>query len=531
MTYGVAASVQDAAGNSASASTSFATDFIAPTLTIDALPVGSVLDIVEQGAPLTITGTTTAEDGQTVTVNLNGQDYTGTASGGTWVATIPSSDLAALADSTGYTITAGTQDNAGNPATDATASLTTNFRPLLTIDPLGTNSAVALDDAQTSGLTISGGSVGLVAGQSVDVTLNSNSVGSTTVGADGSWTLSVPAGDFAALAAGDTLNFEAQASVTGGPDPDPVTDIVVAHVPAAFTIVEAGRSGSTVTFEVYADADADISSSFAVTTDLDFDPSVVTYDIGSEIENTDFDLFLVNSGGVPVIFGGTATSYSDLSTPVFTFTMTVQDPNQPIELTLTPAAGEGGPTRYVSGTGSNDTIIGSDIDDIIRGEGGDDDIDLSGVGRDILVIESDPTNNGTDTIQGFTLGPASDLSDALIFHGLDVSTLRGDGTGIETLNIGDTLDGNTGFVGLQTTLADLTTNSIETAVEGLSGAQTGDELYVLATDGTDSALVKVDYLAPGNASVETLALFEGLSDLNNLSADNILHTDPTGASA
>jgi hypothetical protein len=72
---------------------------------------------------------------------------------------------------------------------------------------------------------------------------------------------------------------------------------------------------------------------------------------------------------------------------------------------------------------------------------------------------------------------------------------------------------------------------LEAAVESLSGTQTGDEIFVLATDGTDSVLVKVDYSAPNDATVETVAQFDGLSDLSGLNADNILHTDPTGASA
>ena len=53
----------------------------------------------------------------------------------------------------------------------------------------------------------------------------------------------------------------------------------------------------------------------------------------------------------------------------------------------------------------------------------------------------------------------------------------------------------------------------------------------MTTDGSDSVLVKVDYSAPNSADIETMAQFNGLDDLSNLSADNILHTDPTGASA
>ncbi|MDA7963995.1 Ig-like domain-containing protein [Ruegeria sp.] len=528
--YDVNASISDVAGNENSTSASFDTDFSAPSITLDPLPVGGQLDIVEQGSDLMISGTTTAEDGQIVTVTLGGQSYTGAVSGGTWAVTVPSADLTGLADSTSHTITASVEDAAGNPASDATTSVTTDFRPLLNINPVGTNDAVALSDAQASGLTVTGTSVGLAAGQSVDVTLNSVSVGSATVAADGSWSLTVPASDFAGLGAGDSMDFGAQATVSGGPDPAPASDQVTAHVPAAYVITEVGQSGSTITFEIYADTDRDTSSGLAVTADLEFDPSVVTFDSGSDVENGDFDLFLVNTPSpTTVSFAGAATSYGDLSQPIVTFTMTVQDPTKPIEFTITTT--DGGPSQFVLGTGGNDTLSGSSIDDVIRGGAGDDNIDLSGAGRDIVVLEASPTANGVDTISGFTLGSETDVADALMFQGLDVTTLRGDGSGFETLNVGDALGTNTGFVGLQTTLSDLTSDTIATAVEGLTGALSGDEIYVLATDGTDSVLVKVDYTAPDTASVETLAQFDGLSDLSGLTADNILHTDPTGASA
>ncbi|WP_424830048.1 Ig-like domain-containing protein [Ruegeria sp.] len=530
VTYNVDASVSDAAGNSTSVNSSFVTDFTAPTISLDPLPTGPELDVVEQGADLAISGTTSAVDGQLVTVNLNGQDYTATVSGGVWTATIPSGDLATLSDGTNYTVTASVQDVSGNPSTDATTSLTTDFRPILNMDPIGVNDALGLGEIQASGLTITGTSIGLGAGQTVDVTLNSGSIGTATVAGDGSWSLTVPASSFTGFDEENMMNFQAQATVSGGSDPLPATDQVVTHAPAAYIITQAGQSGSTITFEIYADSDRDISSGLAVTTQLEFDPSVVTYDTGSDVENSDFDLFLANpTSPTTVSFGGAATSYSDLSQPILTFTMTVQDPTQPIELKLTTE--DGGPTQFVLGTGTADTLTGSNIDDVIRGGAGDDTIDISGAGRDVVVFEANPSANGVDTISGFTLGPSADVSDALMFHGLDVTSLRGDGTGVESLNVGDTLGTNTGFVGLQTTLADLSTGTIASAVEGLSGAQAGDEIYVLATDGTDSVLVKVDYSAPDGASVETLAQFEDLSDLSSLTADNILHTDPTGATA
>ncbi|WP_170365901.1 Ig-like domain-containing protein [Ruegeria arenilitoris] len=528
--YTVSASVSDAAGNTQTTSTGFNTDFSAPTISLNPLGTGSVLDVTEKDSDLTVSGTTTAEDGQTITVGLNGQTYIATGSGGVWSTTITTADLNALSDGTTYSITASVSDIAGNPATQAAASVTTDYRPILTLNEVGTNDAVSLSDAQSSGLTVSGSSIGLGAGQTVEVMLNSVSVGTATVAANGTWSLNVPATAFSGTTAGDLLDFSVSATVTGGPNPLPATDQATAHVPAAYFISEAGRSGSTIAFEIHADADRDIFSGMAFTANLGFDPAVVTYDTGSEVENTDFDLFLANpNGAAEISFGGAATSFSDLTQPIVTFTMTVLDPTKPIELTInTP---DGGPTHWVLGTDGTDTLAATGIDDVIRGGDGDDVIDLSGVGRDLIVFEADPMANGTDIVTGFTLGPAADMADAIMFSGLDVSSLRGDGTGVETLAIGDMIATNTGFVGLTTTLNDLTTDTLETAAETLTGAQAGDEIYLLASDGTDSVLVKVDYSAPTSATVSTVAQFDGLGDLSGLSSDNILHTDPTGASS
>ncbi|NOD47551.1 MULTISPECIES: Ig-like domain-containing protein [unclassified Ruegeria] len=529
-TYSINASISDTAGNNNLATVNFATDFTVPVITIDALPVGPVLDVTEQGADLTVSGTTSAEDGRTVSVTFGGQTYAGTVSSGAWSISIPSSDLSALSDGSTYTVSATVDDLAGNNSATASSSISTDFRPILTMDDIGVNDAVALNDAQMSGLTITGSSVGLSNGQTIDITLNGNAVGSATVAADGSWSSAIASTEFSAINAGDNLLFSAQATVSGGPNPLAVNDQVTAHEPAAYVITEAGRTGSTITFEIYADADRDISSGLAITAELEFDSSVVTFDNGSAVEHNAFDLFLASPGTGDIInFAGAATVFSDVSQPLVTFTMTVQDPNQPIVLTIkTP---DGGPSILQIGTNGDDSLTASRIDTFVQGGIGDDTIDVSASGRDVVVFEADSVNNGSDTVTGFTIGPAAEMSDALMFSGLDASTLRGDGTGFELLSAGDSIGANTGFVGLDSVLIDLNLNTIENAVESFSGAVVGDEIYVMATDGTDSVLVKADFVASDNASVQTVASFQGLNDLSNLHTDNVLHTDPTGASA
>ncbi|MEW5020361.1 Ig-like domain-containing protein, partial [Enterobacter hormaechei] len=65
---------------------------------------------------LAISGTSTAEAGQTVTVSLNGKDFTTTVSAnGSWTLNVPAADLAGLTDGS-VTVTASVSDKAGNPA-------------------------------------------------------------------------------------------------------------------------------------------------------------------------------------------------------------------------------------------------------------------------------------------------------------------------------------------------------------------------------------------------------------------------------
>ncbi len=528
-TYTVTASVADAAGNTTQTTTSLATDFSAPDITLDPLSVGAVLDVTERNSDLAVSGTTTAENGQTVSITLNGQTYSAVVANGTWATTVPSSDLAALGDSSGFQVSASVEDAAGNMSTAATSSFTTDFRPTLSMDGVGNNSAVSLAEAQSAGVTITGSSTGLGAGQVVDVLLGGNPVGTATVAANGTWSTTIAASEFAATTEGDVLSFTAEADVTGGPNPLPVDAEATAHTSAIYVISEIGRSGSTVQFAIYAETDQDISLGIAVDMRLEFDSSLVTFDGGSVVGNAQLPLAVNASNPDFVNFSGASVGFSDLSEPLVSFEMTVQDLNSPVELTLTTPFG--GPTVYQLGTAGDDMLTASNVDTFIRGGDGNDAIDVSNAGRDIVIFEADPAVNGSDVITGFSLGPASEVSDALMFSGLDVETLRGTGTDVEFLSSGENLGTNTGFVGLTTVLAELTDDAIETALESLLGTQSGDELYVLATDGIDSKLVKAVFSASDNASVDTLAVFDGLNDLGNLNADNILHTDPTGATA
>ncbi|MGS6414863.1 Ig-like domain-containing protein, partial [Enterobacter rongchengensis] len=95
----VQVSVTNVNGNSASAGREYSVDATAPTVTISTIAGDDVLNAAEAKSDLTESGTSTAEAGQTVTVSLNGKDYTTTVGAdGSWTLNVPAADLAGLTD-------------------------------------------------------------------------------------------------------------------------------------------------------------------------------------------------------------------------------------------------------------------------------------------------------------------------------------------------------------------------------------------------------------------------------------------------
>lgn len=130
----VQASVSSASGNSASATHAYSVDASAPTLTINTIASDDILNAAEAGSPLTISGTSTAETGQTVSVTLNGATYTGTVQAdGSWSVSVPTSALGALTASN-YTVSATVNDKAGNPGSASHNLAVDTTAPVLTIN-------------------------------------------------------------------------------------------------------------------------------------------------------------------------------------------------------------------------------------------------------------------------------------------------------------------------------------------------------------------------------------------------------------
>ncbi|HCM9253471.1 TPA: Ig-like domain-containing protein [Enterobacter cloacae subsp. dissolvens] len=197
----VQVSVTNVNGNSASAGREYSVDATAPTVSIEIVSDNNIINAAEAQQDLVANGVTNAEAGQTVTVTLNGVDYTTTVqTNGSWSVTVPSADLSGITDGN-YTISAAVSDKAGNPASVDRDVLVDTTVPQLTINTVSDDDVInSAEHAQA--LIVTGSVTGAAAGDVVTVTLNGKSY-TATLDASGNWSVGVPAADVTALAAGD----------------------------------------------------------------------------------------------------------------------------------------------------------------------------------------------------------------------------------------------------------------------------------------------------------------------------------------
>ncbi|MCU7033845.1 Ig-like domain-containing protein [Enterobacter hormaechei] len=229
----VQVSVTNAHGNSASAGREYSVDATAPTVTIDTVAGDNVINGSEAAAGVAISGTTTAEVGQTVTVTLGGNSYTAQVQqGGVWSVNVPGTDLSALADN-GYTVQASVSDAAGNPGS-AGKAITLDTTP-----PTVSFNVVAGDDVFNSvehgqAQIVSGTATGASVGDKVVITIGSNQY-TTTVDASGKWSVGVPASVISALTDG-TVTLSATITDSAGNSSTQTHDVVVNTASVALTV-------------------------------------------------------------------------------------------------------------------------------------------------------------------------------------------------------------------------------------------------------------------------------------------------------
>ncbi|EPY8402226.1 Ig-like domain-containing protein, partial [Enterobacter ludwigii] len=229
----VQVSVTNVNGNSASAGREYSVDATAPGVTIDTVAGDNVINASEASAGVAITGTTTAEAGQTVTVTLGDKQYTAQVqAGGTWSVNVPGADLTAMADN-GYTVQVSVSDAADNPGSAAKAITLDTTPPVISFN------AVAVDDVINSvehaqAQIVSGSATGANVGDRLVITVGSHQY-TTTVDASGNWSVGVPASVISSLADG-TSTLSATITDSAGNSSTKTHDVVVNTASVALTV-------------------------------------------------------------------------------------------------------------------------------------------------------------------------------------------------------------------------------------------------------------------------------------------------------
>ncbi|WP_411705725.1 Ig-like domain-containing protein, partial [Edaphovirga cremea] len=209
-TYRIDVSITDAAGNTGSASHNVVVNTTAPQLSINTLAQDDVINAVEKGSDLLLSGGSNLANGITVTVSLNGKNYTTEVNGGQWSLTVPAADVAQLGEAS-YTVTAKATDGVGNSVSVDHLVLVDSAIPAVLINPVTSDDVLNAAEID-SGQTLSGRVTGAAAGDTVTVMLGGMSY-ATQVNGDLSWSVNVSAQDLTALGNG---GLTVSASVTNG---------------------------------------------------------------------------------------------------------------------------------------------------------------------------------------------------------------------------------------------------------------------------------------------------------------------------
>jgi hypothetical protein len=183
-THQVKVTGTDSTGNTITGEQTLMVDTRAPNATIDKLTDDNVLNSGELATAQSLSGTTDAEEGQTVTVNIGGKSWATTVqAGGKWQISIDADALATLPQGANA-ITVTVSDKAGNETTTTGSVTISSIGPALTVDSLTADNV--LNAQEQSEVQILSGTTDAAPGSKVEVTIN----GTTIIGAissDGKW--------------------------------------------------------------------------------------------------------------------------------------------------------------------------------------------------------------------------------------------------------------------------------------------------------------------------------------------------------
>ncbi|MGY2940210.1 ribosomal 50S subunit-recycling heat shock protein [Ewingella americana] len=263
--YTLTATLSDAAGNSTTATESVGVFTQLPVPVLNTPFGDGVLSKPEAGVDQILTGNTGAVGpDQKVTVNIGGQDYTGTVGNdGTWSVTIPANALNNLTDGSSPLLVTVT-DPAGNTGTTTTNVTVDLTAPTLSVDPLTGDDKLNTDEVAT-GFLVQGTSDTGDAGRPVTVSIDGHTY-TGVIQPDGSWSVLVPPNALSDLtvgdhpysvsvtdAAGNQTVVDGSVNVTGVPSPlfpsidAPFGDTILNGIELAEVQTLTGTTGATGT--------------------------------------------------------------------------------------------------------------------------------------------------------------------------------------------------------------------------------------------------------------------------------------------
>lgn len=185
-------------------------DTLAPTITIDTVAGDNTINVAEAGKGVVISGTTTAEAGQELTVSFNNHDYKATVGAdGRWTVTAPAGDLKDLASGAG-SITVSVSDRAGNAAAADRAVTVDVDVPKVTINTIAGDDVINSTEHQQPQI-ITGSATGAAAGDKVTLTIGGQQF-TTVLDGNLNWSIGVPANVISGLH--DGKNIPVTVSVT-----------------------------------------------------------------------------------------------------------------------------------------------------------------------------------------------------------------------------------------------------------------------------------------------------------------------------
>lgn len=274
-TWATSTTLTDAAGNTSAAQTDgFELSANAPTLTLATTAGDGIVNALEKTGDVPVSGSTSAEVGQPVTVQLMsgstvlGTYYTVVKADGSFALNIPQADLPADGI---YTLTADVSNFAGTPAAQASQPVTFDTTaPTISVTSVAGNAVTGsqngefsaaergpLNDNTVDVLPVISGTTDAEVGQTVTLTLNSKAY-TTTVLAGGTWSYTLSNADALALNHGSTYAITASVKDVAGNAGSDTDNSLIANIanPDIPTVVELYTGNHTPTITGRAQKDA-----------------------------------------------------------------------------------------------------------------------------------------------------------------------------------------------------------------------------------------------------------------------------------